>query len=174
MRIVPDKGRYSCKFRKISKFFSRIFAKISSVCQNCCILAAQRKTSLKKIFFKKKTRFFRSFPTFYQNFQDFPPTFFIRVVKGAFSVSRRTLPRKLDFLLKEFYLKHFPESARTTIGPTSNFFSVGTSKLRSRSQEHISEGNFLKKSFLKISNRLWGEFLRLLWKFCSSFLKAEF
>ena len=72
-------------------------------------------------------------------------------------MSRRTLHRKLDFLLKEFYLTLFPESARTTIGPSTNFFSVGTSKLRSRCPEHISEGKFFEKnSFLKFSIRLWG------------------
>ena len=48
--------------------------------------------------FFEKTHFFRSFPSFYQNFQDLPPIFFIRVVKRFFSMSRRTLPRKLGFL----------------------------------------------------------------------------
>ena len=57
VRIVPDKRRYSCKFRKMSKLFLRIFAKVSSVCQNCCFLAAQRKTTLKKFLFFEKTHF---------------------------------------------------------------------------------------------------------------------
>ena len=76
VRIVPDKRRYSCKFRKMTKLFSRSSAKVSSVCQNCCILAAQRKTTLKKFLFFQKTRFFfRSFPTFYQNFRTFHQLF---------------------------------------------------------------------------------------------------
>ena len=99
----------------------------------------------KVLFFWKNSFFFRSFPPFYQNFQDLPPIFFIKVVKRFFSMSRRTLLRKLGFLLKKFYLTLFPESARTTIGFSTIFFSVGTSKLRSLCSEHISEGKFFEK-----------------------------
>ena len=145
VRIVPDKRRYSCKFRKMSKLFPRIFAKVSSVCQNCCILAAQRKTTLKKFFYSKKTRFFRSFPTFYQKFQDLPPSFFIRVVKRAFSISRRTLPSKLDFVSKILYLTRFPESARTTIGLLTIFFQWGRQNCGHGVQNPFPRKNFLKK-----------------------------
>ena len=145
VRIVPDKGRVSCKFQKLSKNFSRVFAKVSLQFVKTAEFWPHREKHRWKYSFFLKKLIFLSFPTFYPNFQDFPPTFFIRVVKRAFSMSRRTLPRKLDFLLKEFYFTLFPESARTAIGPSTNFFSVGTSKLRSRCPEHISEGKFFEK-----------------------------
>ena len=106
----------------------------------------------------EKFHFLRSFPTFYQKFQDFPPIFFIRVVKLAFSMSRRTLPSKLDFLSKNFYFTRFPVSGRMTIGLSTIFFSVGTSKLRSRCPEHIPEEKIFEKKVLKFSIRFWGRF----------------
>ena len=76
VRIVPDKRRYSCKFRKMTKLFSRSSAKVSSVCQNCCILAAQRKTTLKKFLLFQKTRFFFDhFQQFIKNFRTFHQLF---------------------------------------------------------------------------------------------------
>ena len=114
------------------------------------------KNIVQKDLFFEKTHFFRSFPPFYQNFQDLPPIFFIRVVKRFFSMSRRTLPRKLGFLLKKLYLTLFPESARTTICFSTICFSVGTSKLRSLCSEHNSEEKIFWKFFLKFSIRLWG------------------
>ena len=75
VRIVLDKRCYSCKFRKMSKFFSRIIAKVSSVCQNCCILAAQRKTSLKKFVFWKNSFFIDHFQHFIKNFRTFQQIF---------------------------------------------------------------------------------------------------
>ena len=176
VRIVPDKRRYSCNFRKMSKLFPRIFAKVSSVCQNCCFLAAQRKTTLKKFFFSKKLVLFRSFPTFYQKFQDLPPTFFIRVVKRAFSMSRRTLPGTLDFLLKNFYLTHFPESARTTIGILTNFFQWGRQNCGHGVQNTIPREKFFeKKSFLKFSIRHWGRLFETPGEnFAAGFSKLHF
>ena len=39
-------------------FFENFRQRFPAVCQNCCILGAQRKTTLKKFFFFQKTRFF--------------------------------------------------------------------------------------------------------------------
>ena len=127
----------------------------------------------KSPFFWKKLIFFRSFPPFYQKFRDLPPTFFIRVVKRAFSMSRRTLHRKLDFLLKEFYLTLFPESARTTIGPSTNFFSVGSQNCGHGVQNTFPREKFSKKKFLKVfystfRETLWDSW----WNFCSRVFKT--
>ena len=91
-------------------------------------------------------------------------------------MSRRTLPGTLDFLFKKFYLTLFPESARTTIGLLTTFFSVGTSKLRSRCPQHISEERiFEKKSFLKFSIRHWGSFFETPGEsFAAGFSKLHF
>ena len=156
VRIVPDKRRYSCHFRKMSQFFSRIIAKVSSVCQNCCILALREKHRWKSSFFLQKLIFYQSFPTFYQKFQDLQPTFFIRVVKLAFSMSRRSLPSKLDFVSKNFYLTRFLESARTTIGLLTISFQWGRQNCGHGVQNTFPRKNFSKKSFLKFSNWLWG------------------
>ena len=129
----------------------------------------------KDLFFLKKLIFFRPFPPFYQNFQDLPPIFFIIVVKRFFSMSRRTLPRKLGFLLKKFYLTLFPESARTTICFSTIFFSVGTSKLRSLCSEHNSEENVFWKIFLKFSIRIWGRLFETPGeRFAAGFSKLHF
>ena len=145
------------------------------MCQNCCILAAQRKTSLKIIFFLKKLIFFRPFPTFYQNFQDLLPFFFIRVVKRAFSMSRRTLPGSLDFPFKKFYLTRFPESAGTTIGLSTIFFQWGRQNCGQGVQNTFPRKNFLKKSFLKFSNRLWGRLFETPGEiFAAGFSKLHF
>ena len=105
----------------------------------------------------KKLIFFRSFPTFHQKFKDLPPIFFIRIVKRAFSMSRRTLPSKLDFVSKNFYLTRFPESARTTIGLLTIFFFSGDVKIAvTVSRTHFQGNIFREKSFLKFSIRLWG------------------
>ena len=132
-----------------SENWAKFYLEFSLTCSSSLskLLHSRRseKNIVEDILFFEKTLFFRSFPTFYQKFQDLPPTFFIRIVKRAFSMSTRTLPSKLDFLSKKFYLTRFPESARTTIGPSTIFFSVGTSKLLSRCPEHISEGKFFEK-----------------------------
>ena len=99
----------------------------------------------KILFFWKNLNFCRSFQTFYQNFQDLLPFFFIRVVKRAFSMSRRTLPSKLDFVSKKFYLTRFPESARTTIGPTTNFFFRGDVKIAVKVSRTHLRGKFFEK-----------------------------
>ena len=57
-------------------FFENFRQRFPAVCQNCCILGAQRKTTLKKFFFFQKTRFFfdhsqhfiKNFRTFHQLF----------------------------------------------------------------------------------------------------------
>ena len=131
------------------------------------------KNIVENVFFLKKLIFFRSFPPFYQNFQDVPPIFFIRVVKRFFSMSRRTLPRKLGFLLKKFYLTLFPESARTTIGFSTIFFQWGRQNCGHCVQNTFPRENFLKKKFPKVfystlRETLWDS----SWKFCSRFLKA--
>ena len=133
-----------------ANFFLEFSLTFSSSLSKLLNSGRTEKNIVENILFFWKNSFFLSSPTFYQKFQDFPPTFFIRVVKRAFSMSRRTLPSKLDFLLKEFYFTLFRESARTAIGPSTNFFSVGTSKLRSRCPEHISEEKFFEKRFLKV------------------------
>ena len=108
------------------------------------------KNTVEKALFFEKTHFFQSFPPVYRNFQDLPPTFFIRVVKRFFSMSRRTLPRKLGFLLKKFYLTLFPESAWTTIGFSTIFFQWGRQSCGHCVQNSFPRENFLKKKFLKV------------------------
>ena len=131
------------------------------------------KNIVEKVLFLKKPIFFRSFPPFYQNFQDLPPIFFIRVVKRFFSMSRRTLPRKLGFLLKKFYLTLSLESARTTIGFSTIFFQLGRQNCGHYVQNTFPREIFLEKKFLKVlystlRETLWDS----SWKFCSRFLKA--
>ena len=128
-----------------ANFFLEFSLTFSSSLSKLLHSSRSEKNTVEKNFFWKKLIFCRSFQTFYQNFQDLLPFFFIRVVKRAFSMSRRTLPGTLDFLLKKFYLTLFPEFARTTIGLLTIFFSVVTSKLRSRCPEHNSEGKFFWK-----------------------------
>ena len=127
----------------------------------------------KFICFLKKLIFFRSVPPFYRKFQDLPPTFFVRVVERAFSMSRRTLPTKLDFLLRKIYLTLFPEFARKTIGLSTIFFQWDVKIAVKVSRTQFRGKFFWKKSFLKFSIRLW---LRLFEtageNFCSSVLKA--
>ena len=129
----------------------------------------------KVLFFWKNSFFFDHFHHFIKTFRTFHQVFFIRVVKRFFSMSRRTLPRKLDFLLKKFYLTLFSESARTTIGFSTIFFQWGRQNCGHCVQNTFPRENFLKKKFLKVfystlRENLWDSW----WKFCSRVLKAAF
>ena len=128
-----------------ANFFLEFSLKFSSSLSKLLHSRRSEKNIVERSLFFEKTRFFRSFPTFYQNFQDFPPTFFIRVVKRAFSMSRRNLPKKLYFLSKKFYLTCFPESARTTIGLLTIFFSGDVKIAVKVSRTHFRGKIFWKK-----------------------------
>ena len=52
-------------------FFENFRQRFPAVCQNCCILGAQRKTTLKKFFFSKNSFFFDHFQQFIKNFRTF-------------------------------------------------------------------------------------------------------
>ena len=128
----------------------------------------------KILFFWKKLIFCRSFQTYYQKFQDLLPFLFTWVLKRASSMSRRTLPGTLDFLLKNFYLTHFPESARTTIGILTIFFQWGRQNCGHGVQNTFPRKNFLKK-FLKFSIRLWGRLFETPGEnFAAGFSKLQF
>ena len=125
----------------------------------------------------KKTHFFSIISNILSKIPGpFYQFFFIRVVKRAFSLSRRTLPGTLDFLLKKFYLTLFPESARTTIGLLTIFSQRGRQKCRHGVQntipkEKVSE----KKSFPKFSIRHWGRLFETPGEiFAAGFSKLHF
>ena len=151
-----------------ANFFLEFSLTFSSSLSKLLHSSRSEKNIVEKIlFFWKKLIFFRSFPTFYQKFQDLSTNFFfIRVVKRAFSLSRRTLPGTLDFLLKKFYLTLFPESARTTIGLLTIFFQRGRQKCRHGVQNTIPREKVSEK---KVSQNflfdIEGDSLRLLVKF---------
>ena len=151
VRIVPDKGRYSCIFQKLSKLFSRIFANVfQQFVKTAEFWPHREKHRWKYSFFLKKLIFF-IFSNILSKISGLSTNFFHQGCQTClFNVQTNFAPSKLDFLLKEFYFTLFRESARTAIGPSTNFFSVGTSKLRSRCPEHISEEKFFEKRFLKV------------------------
>ena len=100
--IVPEKKEVNlANSENGANFFLEISVKFSSNLSKLLNSSRLEKNIVEKTLFFEKPHFFRSFPTFYQKFQDLPPIFFIRVVILAFSMSRRTLPNKLDFLPKK-------------------------------------------------------------------------
>ena len=101
--IVPEKREVNlANSENGANFFLENSVKFSSNLSKLLHSSRLEKNIFENTLFFEKPLFFRSFPTFYQKFQDLPPTFFIRVVKLAFSMSRRTLPSKLHFLSKQF------------------------------------------------------------------------
>ena len=165
--ILTDSENWANFFLEFSLTFSSSLSKLLHSSRS------EKNIVEKKFFFEKKLIFCRSIQTFYQNFQDLLPFFFIRVVKRAFSMSRRTLPGTLDFLLKKFYLTRFPESARTTIGLLTIFFQWGRQKCRQGVQNTIPWEKFSEKKFPKVFNStlretLWDSW----WKVCSRVLKV--
>ena len=145
VRIDPEKRRYPCNSENWANFFLEISQTFSSSLSKLLHSSRSEKNIAENILFFEKTHFFRSFPTFYQNFQDLLPIFFIRVVKRAFSMSRRTLPGTLDFPFKKFYLTRFPESAGTTIGLSTIFFQWVVKIAVKVSRTHFRGKIFWKK-----------------------------
>ena len=176
VRIVPDKRRYSCKFRKMSKVFPRIFAEVSSVCQNCCFLAAQRKTTLKKfVFFFKKLVLFSIISNILSKFSGPSTNFFHQGCQTCLFNVQTNFAWDTRFPFKKILLDTFSEICPNDDWTFDNFFSVGTSKLRSRCPEHISEEKVFEKTFSKFSifySTLRETLSDSWWKFCSRVLKA--
>ena len=133
------------------------------------------KNIVEKVFFFEKTHFFRSFPAFYQKFQDLPPFFVIRVVKRAFPMSRRTLPSKLYFLSQKILNDRF-----SGIWPNNDWtfclFFNGDVKIAVKVSRTYFRGKiFWKKSFLKFSIRHWGRLFETTGEnFAAGFSKLHF
>ena len=98
VRIIPDKSVIFANSENWANFLLEFSLKFLFSLSKLLHSSRSEKNIVENGLFFEKTHFFRSFPSFYQNFQDLPPIFFIRVVKRFFSMSRRTLPRKLGFL----------------------------------------------------------------------------
>ena len=156
-----------------ANFFLEFSLTFSSSLSKVLHSSPSEKNIIEKIFFLKKTHFLSIISNILSKLSGPSTIFFIRVVKRAFSMSRRTLPGTIDFLLKKFYLTLFPEFARTTIGLLTIFFQWGRQNCGQGVQNTIPREKFSEKKFPKVfystlRETLWDSW----WKFCSRVLKV--